>query len=90
MAKDIPIIDEALADAHLPSLLMSLVHLTGDASLLSDDMKPAYDFFADSRLGGYSPEQQSALRARAKEAIGAYLAGDGKLPLPPRPPPCAG
>jgi len=83
MAKDIPIIDEALADAHLPSLLMSLVHITGDASLLTDEMKPVYDFFGDSRLGGYSPEQQSALRARAKEAITAYLAGDGKLPPQP-------
>ena len=85
MAKDIPIIDEALADAHLPSLLMALVHLTGDAGLLSDDMKPVYDFFGDSKLGGFTPEQQGALRAKAKEAITAYLAGDGTLPAQPSP-----
>jgi 4-hydroxyacetophenone monooxygenase len=85
LAKDIPIIDEALADAHLPSLLMSLVHMTGDASLLSNDMTPVYDFFADGRYGGYSPEKQDALRGRAKAAITAYLAGDGKLPPPPSP-----
>jgi 4-hydroxyacetophenone monooxygenase len=85
MAKDIPILAQALADAHRPSLLMSLVHLSGDASLLSDEMKPAYDVFADGRLGGYSPERQTALRERAKEAIGAYLAGDGRLPPAPAP-----
>ena len=45
-------IDEALAEAHLPSLMMSIVHLTGDATILSDDMKPVYDFFSDGRFGG--------------------------------------
>ena len=78
-------IDEALADAHLPSLMMSLVHLTGDASLLSDDMKPAYDFFADGRLGGLTPDKQDRVRGLARAAIKAYLAGDGKLPPPPAP-----
>lgn len=28
-------LDAALAEAHLPALLMSLVHLSGDASLLT-------------------------------------------------------
>ena len=83
MAKDIAIIDEALADAHLPTLLMSLVHITGDAGLLSDDIKPVYDFFADGRFGGLAPEKQAELRALAKDAITAYLAGDGKLPPAP-------
>ena len=85
MAKDISIIDEALADAHLPALLMALVHITGDASLLSDDMKPAYDFFADGRLGGLSPDKQDRLRAYAKTAITSFLAGDGQLPPAPAP-----
>ena len=76
-------IDEALADAHLPSLMMSLVHLTGDATILSDDMKPAYDFFADGKLGGLTPDKQERVRSLARKAIKAYLAGDGKLPPPP-------
>ena len=58
-------IDEALADAHLPSLMMSLVHLTGDASILSDDMKPAYDFFADGKFGGLDPDKQERVRSAA-------------------------
>jgi 4-hydroxyacetophenone monooxygenase len=78
-------IETALAEAHLPSLMMSLVHLTGDASILSDDMKPAYDMFADGRLGGFNDEKQARIRDRARAAITAYLAGDGTLPPPPAP-----
>ncbi|MDR3507873.1 MAG: NAD(P)/FAD-dependent oxidoreductase [Caulobacteraceae bacterium] len=78
-------IDQALAEAHLPALLMSLIHITGDASLLSDELKPAYDFFAEGRLGGYSQATQDKLRAMAKAAISDYMAGDGVLPPPPDP-----
>ncbi|WP_439814219.1 flavin-containing monooxygenase [Zavarzinia sp. CC-PAN008] len=77
------LLDQALAQAHLPSLLMSLVHITGDAGLLSDDMKPVYEFFADGRLGGYPEDRQAALRARAKQVLTAWLDGDRSLPPPP-------
>ncbi|HLI65363.1 MAG TPA: NAD(P)/FAD-dependent oxidoreductase [Caulobacteraceae bacterium] len=77
-------IDQAVGEAHLPSLMMSLVHLTGDASILSDDMKPAYDMFADGRLGGFDEARQARVRGAAKSAIAAYLAS-GKLPAPPAP-----
>ncbi|HEY2662456.1 MAG TPA: NAD(P)/FAD-dependent oxidoreductase [Caulobacteraceae bacterium] len=83
MARDAQMIDQALAEAHLPALLMSLVHVTGDTGLLSDDMRPVYDFFADGRYGGYSQAQQDALRARAKDVLTAYNAGDGSLPPSP-------
>ena len=86
MARDAQMIDQALAEAHLPALLMSLVHITGDASLLSEDMRPVYDFFADGRFGGYSPEQQDALRAKARAVITDFLASDGALPPPPAEP----
>ena len=83
MARDAQMIDQALAEAHLPALLMSLVHITGDTSLLSDDMRPVYDFFAEGRYGGYSQAQQDGLRARAKEVLSAYNAGDQTLPPSP-------
>jgi 4-hydroxyacetophenone monooxygenase len=76
-------IEAALAEAHLPTLMMSIVHMTGDASILSDDMKPAYDIFADGRLGGFDADKQARIRDAARPAIAAYLAGDGKLPPPP-------
>jgi 4-hydroxyacetophenone monooxygenase len=72
-------LDQALAEAHLPALAAALVHLTGDASLVGRDRWPMYDFFGDSRTAGYSPERQAELRARAKTAIEAHLAG---APMP--------
>jgi 4-hydroxyacetophenone monooxygenase len=77
-------LDAALAEAHLPALLMSLVHLTGDAGLLTAERRPTYVLMADGKLGGYSREVQDDIRARAKAAIAAHLAG---APLPPAPSP---
>ena len=73
-------LDDALAAAHLPALLMSLVHLTGDASLLTQERRPEYVLLADGKLGGYSPEVQADVRARAKAAITAYVEGGARLP----------
>lgn len=73
-------IDEALKEAHIPSLIVTLVHLTGDASLL-DAEKPIYDFFGDGQ-GGFSPEKQQQVRALAKDAIAALQSGK-KLPPAP-------
>jgi 4-hydroxyacetophenone monooxygenase len=81
MADDL--LEQGLKEAHLPALLMSLVHLTGDASLLEEFPRPVYDFFADGRAGGYSPEIQEKLRARARTEIGKFRAGNGKLPAQP-------
>ena len=68
-------LDAALAEAHLPALLASLVHLTGDESLLTPERRPEYVFMADNKLGSYSPEVQEDLKARARAAIKAHLAG---------------
>ncbi|HEY5070828.1 MAG TPA: NAD(P)/FAD-dependent oxidoreductase [Caulobacteraceae bacterium] len=77
-------LDDALAQAHLPALLMSLVHLTGDDSLLTTERRPAYVLLADGRDGGYPPKVQSDIRQRAKSAITDYLSG---APLPSQPTP---
>ena len=77
-------LDDALAAAHLPALVASLVHLTGDAGLIARANWPMYDPFGDSRAGGYSQEVQAEIRARAKAAILAHEAG---APLPPQPTP---
>ncbi|HEY2178905.1 MAG TPA: NAD(P)/FAD-dependent oxidoreductase [Caulobacteraceae bacterium] len=80
MTFDDATIDAALAEAHLPALLASLVHLTGDASLLTPERRPTYVFMADNKTGAYAPEVQADLRERAKTAIKAHLAG---APMPP-------
>lgn len=74
-------IEGALRDAHIPSLMMALVHLTGDASHLSPDMKPTYDFFGDGQ-GGFSAEKQQWVRDAARDALLAHYAGKA-LPPPP-------
>jgi 4-hydroxyacetophenone monooxygenase len=74
-------LDEALAAAHLPSLTAALVHLTGDASLVAREHRPG-DPLLDSRSDGCWAEGQAELRARAKAAMEAHLAG---ARLPPRP-----
>ncbi|HEX3673084.1 MAG TPA: NAD(P)/FAD-dependent oxidoreductase [Rhizomicrobium sp.] len=80
MADDL--LEQGLNEAHLPALLMSLIHITGDASLLGQFPLPVYDFFADGRAGGYAPEVQDRLRAQARDAIATWRAS-GKLPAPP-------
>jgi 4-hydroxyacetophenone monooxygenase len=75
-------LDAAVAEAHLPALLMSLIHLTGDASLLTPERRPTYVLLADGKLGGYAPEVQADIRQRARAAIKAHLEG---APMPPPP-----
>ena len=75
-------IDQALTEAHVPSLMMALVHLTGDASHLKDDRKPVYDFFGDGQ-GNIAPDVQEEIRDAVKRAYLDYARG--KL-LPPPPP----
>jgi 4-hydroxyacetophenone monooxygenase len=77
-------LDEALEAAHLPALLMALVHLTGDAGLLTPERRAVYDPMAEPNLGGYSQATQADIRARAKTAIEAYLDGAAAPPEPSR------
>ncbi|HTQ15169.1 MAG TPA: NAD(P)/FAD-dependent oxidoreductase [Rhizomicrobium sp.] len=81
MADELP--EQGLSEAHLPALILSLVHITGDAGLLERFPRPAYDFFAEGRLGGYTPEQQAEIRELARAAIAKFRAGGEKLPPPP-------
>jgi len=74
-------IDRALSEAHIPSLMMALVHLTGDASHLKDDRRPVYDFWGDGQ-GNIQPEVQQEIREAAKRAYLDYARGK---PLPPPP-----
>jgi 4-hydroxyacetophenone monooxygenase len=75
-------IDDALKEAHIPSLMAALVHLTGDTSLLTDENKPVYDFFGDGQ-GNIKPEVQEQVRAAVRRAYLEYARGK---PIPPPPP----
>lgn len=65
-------IEQALSQAHLPSLVMALIHMTGRADLLATTQRPVYDFFGDGQ-GGLPDDQAMAIRALAADAIEQHL-----------------
>ncbi|MGZ5934844.1 MAG: flavin-containing monooxygenase [Rhizomicrobium sp.] len=75
-------IKAAIDEAHLPSLIAALVHVTGDAGLVTGDIKPVYDFFGDGQ-GGLTAEQIASTKARALDALKKYRDAGSKLPPQP-------
>ena len=75
-------IEAALEQAHVPSLINALVHLTGDVSLIQGDERPASLLFGDPQ-GGLSAENQAMVRNRALQALKDHRdAGFPTLPPP--------
>ena len=72
----------ALGDLSVPTLLLSLVHLTGDVSMLDGPLRPAGSYLNEVQ-GFMSPEDQAAARAFALEKIIEFRDGGCVLPLPP-------
>jgi len=72
----------ALEDANVPSLMMAMVHLTGDTAILRGDIRPVAMTMGDPN-GALSPEQQAEIRKRALAAIVAYRDRGYSLPPPP-------
>ncbi len=77
------VIKAAIEQAHLPSLIAALVHVTGDAGLVTGEIKPVYDFFGDGQ-GGLTDEQRAQTKARALTALKALRDGGKLPPQPPR------
>jgi 4-hydroxyacetophenone monooxygenase len=75
------VLRNAIEQAHLPSLIAALVHVTGDESLVTGEIKPVYDFFGDGQ-GGLTDDQRAATKSRALTALKALRDG-GKLPPQP-------
>ncbi|TDP47909.1 flavin-containing monooxygenase [Zavarzinia compransoris] len=74
-------IDQAVEAAHIPSLVLALIHLTGDESLLDRVPRPVYDFFGDGQ-GAIPAAVQAAVRAEAASALKAWRDGRPPAPLP--------
>jgi 4-hydroxyacetophenone monooxygenase len=77
------VLANAIEQAHLPSLIAALVHVTGDESLVTGAIKPVYDFFGDGQ-GGLTPEQIAATKARALTALKGLRDGGTLPPQPSR------
>jgi 4-hydroxyacetophenone monooxygenase len=74
----------ALAHASAPTLMMAIVHLTGDASLLRGAIRPR-PMLRGETDGGLSDEEKAAVRALGLAAVRAYRDRGCTLPPPPSP-----
>jgi 4-hydroxyacetophenone monooxygenase len=75
---------EMLRDAELPSLMPALAYVTGDMSLVADDIRPPRQAAAVvvAAQGGMSPEQQAIARDRALGALRRLRDHGGVLAAP--------
>lgn len=64
-------ITAALLDVSIPTLMLSLVHMSGDAGLIRGDLKPA-GLFLNEVQGYMSEEDKAAVRKIALEVIADY------------------
>ena len=80
---DDEIIRKAVDDAELPALLVSLAHVTGDRSLISDEFKPPLRAMPTGvePQGGMPLEVQAKARSMAVEVIKRFR--DAGSPPPP-------
>lgn len=60
----------ALEEAHIPSLILALVHLTGELDLIRGDIRPQMEFLNPD--DGLTDEQRDSIRARALEVLSAH------------------
>ncbi len=74
----------ALEHASVPTLMMSIVHLTGDTSMLDGPIRPQRTMPGDVD-GGLSDADRAAVRSMALAALCAYRDRGGTLPPPPSP-----
>ncbi len=77
-------IAQALQEASIPTLMMSMVHMMGDVSLLDSAIRPA-GVYINEYQGFMSEEDKQTVRAQALEVIRSYRDGGCVLPPPPSP-----
>ncbi|HCV00162.1 MAG: hypothetical protein CL897_01520 [Dehalococcoidia bacterium] len=71
LPQDDDAIRKALKDAHLPSLLPALAQITGDLSLLRNDLMPDTALLTDPQ-GGLPPEKQTEAQELAFKTLAAW------------------
>jgi 4-hydroxyacetophenone monooxygenase len=74
-------IAEALLDVSIPTLMLSLVHMSGDPGLIRGELKPA-GLFLNEVQGYMSEEDKAAVRKIALEIIADYRDRDCPEPEP--------
>ena len=82
LPEDDALIAAALEDASIPTLMMSMIHMSGDSSLLDGPLRPAGAYINEYQ-GYMSEEDKAEVRARALEVIRTFRDGGCQLPPPP-------
>ncbi len=80
--EDDAFIAAALEEASIPALILSMVHVTGDDSILRRPVRPKPPAMGEIQ-GGLSPEEQASIRTWALEVLKSYRNGGCVLPPPP-------
>ncbi len=78
------VIAQALEHASVPALLMSILHITGDTSILTGPMRPGQATMGEFQ-GRLSEDQKAEVRARALDVLKEYRDRGCTLPPPPSP-----
>lgn len=77
------VIAEMLKSANIPTLLATLVHLTGDTAILTGPVRPSPQTLGDEQ-GGLTEDEKESVRQDALKAIAAFRdAGCPQLPRLP-------
>jgi 4-hydroxyacetophenone monooxygenase len=84
VTEDDAFLSEVLESASIPALMMSLVHLTGDSSILRGPIRLSPVLMGEVQ-GSMSDEERVEIRARALQALREYR--DRGCTLPPSPSP---
>lgn len=79
---DDDLIARALQDASIPTLLMSMIHMSGDASLLDGAVRPM-GVFINEYQGYMSEDDKAAVRAQALQVIRDFRTRGCTLPPAP-------
>ncbi len=79
------LIDAALAEAHLPALIVALAQVRGGADLLRDAWRPAYVPFSDMSTGGRTPETVDEIRRELRPLVAKFAHTDRTAFAPPAP-----
>ncbi|MEH6585839.1 MAG: NAD(P)/FAD-dependent oxidoreductase [Halioglobus sp.] len=75
-------IASALEDASIPTLMMSMIHMSGDSALLDGAIRPGGAYINEYQ-GYMSEEDKAAIRGQALEVIKSFRDGGCILPPPP-------
>jgi 4-hydroxyacetophenone monooxygenase len=75
-------IQKALSEAHVPALMMAMVHMTGDTSILRGNIRPSANLFGDGE-GDLSASDKDSVRLQALKVLAQFRDSGGAMPPPP-------